>query len=1032
MQDLYSEFQNPGAEYRGKPFWSWNGDLDREELLRQVRVMKEMGFGGYFMHSRTGLVTEYLGDEWFDLINACADEGEKLGMEAWLYDEDRWPSGTAGGMVTREARYRMKLLSCDVVGGGAFEWRDNLVAAFACRLDGVKVYEVARLRPTTPVKKYADRNVLAITVVEQDKSTFYNGYTYVDTLNRTATECFLRSTHEKYRKHCGDRLGRSINGIFTDEPHRGPLLTSFSSNRERPEWKLPWTPGIFAQFKRAFGYDLRSRLPELFLQLEGRDVSQVKWHYVELIQRLFIENFARPCREWCVRNNLILTGHVLHEDSLTAQTCMSGSVMRYYEHMDYPGIDILTEGNRRYWVAKQLSSVARQVGRKRLLSELYGCTGWQMPFAGHKHVGDWQALFGINLRCHHLSWYTMQGEAKRDYPASILHQSAWWHDYDSVETYFARIGVMMSQGKPCCGVLVINPIESVWCRFYPGWANGLSAKSPGVEELEKTYSKTFHWLCGAQIDFDYGDEELLSRLARVEKREGGPVLRVGEATYQTVVVAGLNTVRSSTLRLLDEFLSAGGKVIFAGDVPGYVDALPSDAPADLSTRAINTPLEFDTLTAAVDGVVPPTVRVSDPATGKPATDIFCQMRDVGALRVLMALNVNREKAYNATQFRVEGKGVVEAWDCLRGTRTRIPAVDADGYLTFTADFVEGGEHLFVIGPGSEAHVPMRERWGTHTTTAVPGPFEYALSEPNVCVLDFAEYGIDGGHWQPAAEVLKADRAVREQLGLAPRGGHMLQPWFVRSKGVTVRGRVAVRFRFAIREMPTGPIELAMEEPMSFETRINGTRLSTVTDQGWWVDRAFRRFVLPTSALRAGQNEITLTTDYHENSNLEAVYLLGQFGVEVHGSSATLTQLPLRIATGSITSQGLPFYGGAITLWVPPPGAPAQDEKLFLCIGQTAAACVKVQGCDGQSRLVGWAPYEVEITPWAGRGEAIPVQLVLTRRNTFGPLHQVPLHTANYGPGNFVTEGERFSADYNLLPNGLLHELTVETRKPIGD
>ena len=49
---------NPGAEYRGKPFWSWNGALEEEELLRQIDVMKEMGFGGYFMHSRTGLITE--------------------------------------------------------------------------------------------------------------------------------------------------------------------------------------------------------------------------------------------------------------------------------------------------------------------------------------------------------------------------------------------------------------------------------------------------------------------------------------------------------------------------------------------------------------------------------------------------------------------------------------------------------------------------------------------------------------------------------------------------------------------------------------------------------------------------------------------------------------------------------------------------------------------------------------------------------------------------------------------------------------
>ena len=58
----------PEAAYRGKPFWSWNGELAEEELLRQVGYMKEMGFGGFFMHSRTGLITEYLGEEWFRFI----------------------------------------------------------------------------------------------------------------------------------------------------------------------------------------------------------------------------------------------------------------------------------------------------------------------------------------------------------------------------------------------------------------------------------------------------------------------------------------------------------------------------------------------------------------------------------------------------------------------------------------------------------------------------------------------------------------------------------------------------------------------------------------------------------------------------------------------------------------------------------------------------------------------------------------------------------------------------------------------------
>src|SRR5450759_4945932 len=78
---LPDEFAQPGREYRGKPFWSWNGELTESELMRQMDVLEKMGMGGFFMHSRTGLATEYLGDEWFRLINMCADEAARRHLE---------------------------------------------------------------------------------------------------------------------------------------------------------------------------------------------------------------------------------------------------------------------------------------------------------------------------------------------------------------------------------------------------------------------------------------------------------------------------------------------------------------------------------------------------------------------------------------------------------------------------------------------------------------------------------------------------------------------------------------------------------------------------------------------------------------------------------------------------------------------------------------------------------------------------------------------------------------------------------------
>ena len=295
--EFVEKFEQPGSEYRGKPFWSWNGELKKEELLRQIHVMKEMGFGGYFMHSRTGLITEYLGQEWFELINAGADEGERLGMEAWLYDEDRWPSGSAGGMVTENPEYRMKslvvsemapsvlaespdLLKMPAVMAGQKVstvpmegW--ELIAVFAAKIDGinVSVYEKAEPEHMAAVLERLAREhetepgewkILVFSIVPDACNSNYNGNTYIDTMNREAVERFMELTHEQYRKHCGARLGTSIRGIFTDEPHRGKGMGDLKTENGITTCSVAWTDDLFEEFLARYGYDASDVLPELF------------------------------------------------------------------------------------------------------------------------------------------------------------------------------------------------------------------------------------------------------------------------------------------------------------------------------------------------------------------------------------------------------------------------------------------------------------------------------------------------------------------------------------------------------------------------------------------------------------------------------------------------------------------------------------------------------------------------------------------------------------------------------------------------
>ena len=198
-------FLSPPSEYRGAPFWAFNDLLTEEELRRQIGVFDEMGLGGFHMHVRTGLKNPYLDDRYMDLIRACVDEAKKRHMLAYLYDEDRWPSGAAGGLVTKDEKYRARCLlftnrlyaesytSDDSRSEGGRSNKGRLLSCYDVILDetgGLLSYRRIGKDDAPEGEKW-----YALLEVHQP-SSWYNDQTYVDTLNPDAIRQFLEGTHE--------------------------------------------------------------------------------------------------------------------------------------------------------------------------------------------------------------------------------------------------------------------------------------------------------------------------------------------------------------------------------------------------------------------------------------------------------------------------------------------------------------------------------------------------------------------------------------------------------------------------------------------------------------------------------------------------------------------------------------------------------------------------------------------------------------------------------------------------------------------
>jgi len=1041
------EYLTPTSAYRAKPFWAWNGKLEEQELRRHVRLLGKMGFGGFFMHSRTGLATPYLSSEWFKLVGNCVDEAARCGMEAWLYDEDRWPSGAAGGLVTRQPQFQLKYLEMKVQPSGSSPDLStiaqratvdgNLVAVFAANLNSGKINEAERLHLNALSESdSAGKKNLVFCMKSQSPLDWYNGHTSLDVLNPKAVKEFIKVTHEGYREHVGTNFGKTIPGIFTDEPHYGSVKPGPN------EYILPWTGTLPDVFKRRYGYDLVNHLPELFFLPDGVKFSRVRYHFIDCLTWMFTDAFSRQIEEWCGRNKLLFTGHVVIEDTLREQTSYCGSTMRFYEHMQAPGMDLLTEHWRIYDTAKQVSSVARQFGRKWRLTETDGCTGWDFSFAGHKALGDWQAALGINVRCPHLSWYTMEGQAKRDYPASIFYQSPWWKDYRIVEDYFARIHAVMTRGEEIRDLLVIHPIESLWGTYRigdAGWAN-----DPAAIQYDRQLQTIRDDLLSNHIDFDYGDEDIMSRHGKVKSNKN-PMLIVGKAAYKAVLVPPLVTIRSSTLALLSRFRSAGGLVVYLDKPPEYVDAMPSQVAVELSRKCIITANRASDYISVLEGKTR-RIAVVDGQGNEIPSVLYLLRSDRESYYLFLCNTGHSRKQLNLPQTNdvavaerktvvalafIRGFGECEGTpielDPSSGEMWAANAERKDGLWEIHTSFPTLGSRLFVIpkekNKKTRQALPVRPVWKTvKRARIIKNWWPVVLSENNCLALDRPRFKIGASAWKGPEEILRVDGKVRDFLGLKRRSGGMMQPWAQKDKADGKQEKIELKYEFNAETFPGGDVFLGVERSDLYAITINGVPLEIDMDCGWWVDRSLRKVPLPLDALKVGRNEISLVCEYtSQHPGFEIIYLLGAFGVRLQKRMGCLTEIPRFLQMGDWCGQGLPFYSGSVGYTCRIRSVVQSGQRVVLNVPEFSGVAVKVWVDGKVAGYAAWPPYQVDITRMLdnkNRQHELHIEVLGHRRNSHGPLHHANKHPIWTGSAEFVSKGSLWSDDYQFVPCGL--------------
>jgi len=538
--------------YQSIPFWSWNDKLEPEHLRKQIRDMKKAGIGGFFMHARGGLLTEYMGEEWMKAVEACIDEAEKQDMNAWCYDENGWPSGFAGMKLLEDPANHEKYLVCEEKE--AFD-KD----ALACyQLAGNHIIRVFR-----------DNGKPVHAVYEKTNNSV------VDILNPDIVKKFINETHEKYYERFGKDFGKYMAGFFTDEP-------------QYFRWDTAYSPMMLSAYRGRFGEDLLDELGALFI--DCAESKRLRFRYWRLMCELFTENFAGQIYQWCDEHDCMLTGHAIEESSLFGQMIACAGIMPFYEYEHIPGMDWLGREISTEISPRQVFSVANQLGKKHVLTETFACAGWDVTPKELKRIAEWQYVNGVNQMCQHLYPYSIRGQRKRDYPAFYSEHNPWMTEFRRFNDYFTRLGYMLAESTEEADVAVIHPIHSAYFDFKRNDGKSL-------EIIDKSFASLVECLGAMGVGHQYVDEYLLDKYGYVE----GDELVMGDRRYKYVVIPDMEGLDASTAEMLDEFIMNGGKIWLQGQCPSYVDG----EEADLGYQS----------NISVDELLNPNCKISDHTTG---------------------------------------------------------------------------------------------------------------------------------------------------------------------------------------------------------------------------------------------------------------------------------------------------------------------------------------------------------------------------------------------------------------------------------
>ncbi|MDR2969128.1 MAG: glycoside hydrolase family 2 [Tannerellaceae bacterium] len=602
--ELYSLFKNPPPE--SKPFvrWWWNGDrLSKEEIIRQLDIMKSGGIGGVEINpiALPGEndpmdipAIEWLSPEWIEMVKTALKAAEERGIICDIIVGSGWPFG-AEFLTKEEQTQLMTLTSRKVKGAGTMELTVKELLAEATprvhsgydgmtmELYGIRLapLEMSTFSPAKEIPFNTNVDVLTIEIPEGEYILYalvkITGFQAVINGAPGASGPVLnhynRDAVDKFLNRMSDKLFPAIRGL---KGFRAMFCDSMELEGAN------WCHDIVDEFKKRAGYDLEPYMPFIMYKvghmgqavggaeitkLSGEakeEIERVRYDFFTVCMDLVKDRFLIPYTEWCnkhgFKSRVQPYGREFHplEASFNVDipecetwiwTADGNKESDLYKRPAYTNVN------------KYVASAVHYSGKRLVSCEEITNTSavFNATLERIKLTGDQSNLSGVTHSILH-GWNYSPKEAEFPgwirYGTYLSERNTWWPYFSQWTAYKARLSAVLQNTDYFADIAVMHPLADMWSKY-----GTVRDPFPNLHYPEYQY-KIWGAIHQNGNSCDYISEGIIQNSTFSKG-----YLQYNKRRYHTLILLKVESIRVETAQALESFIKNGGKIVFVESEP---------------------------------------------------------------------------------------------------------------------------------------------------------------------------------------------------------------------------------------------------------------------------------------------------------------------------------------------------------------------------------------------------------------------------------------------------------------------------------